>query len=786
MLPTWQQLLANRGISIPAIDQRWQYQEYKGKPGWAYPVFDFSGKVIARRWKALDSSANPKYLWLQGSVSTAPYYHASDVKEAIAAAGGECHFAAGEPALLSYLAAGIRNVIAPFGENNIPAYFLADLALLGVTRLIYAPDLDDTGRSSAVKVRDAIHGSNIDYEIKRLPDSLGEKGDTNDLWQAVKFDPAAFIQAIHELPALGLPAIVRKQETSTSTISEGSPDYYKAIEKGLGITGYKTQGKSAGWSNLVKCPIRNHQHDDRRPGASWHETKHILHCQKCGATYLSKEVSAALSIRWQDFQPVAQNDQQVDLSAAPDSGPGTHSKTPRRVFDALIEKLLTLHQLGGFYDHAAAALVLVLRNEGAIAGEVDPAAPFTIQNTLDYATASGRNTNEKTIRRGFDQLTALGFYERTEAVSGGRGRPTVTYTAKPLSAALATLQEKLQYRAWERAYGQYTPAPATPAWFADQPEDIAAQLAEFVNQHSAGQYQEFATEIEQAQHRYQQLIKSPLYQVDRLLSGGSTELPPGEWATGRDFRAAYYKAQVARRSTTGRNITAVEAAAQIGVSIKTLTTIRDRELIIAEPQFITEQIQPDQPALKQVDSMARWAAGRGFGRYLESTSGKGISVNPDDPHGADEWVKREVASGHTVIAKVQTASRERFANAEEVERHKVERQAKYSPREYMAAPPKVEKLPELRIVLEAFPETFRRDWLDAQLSLRGLDAALLELAADGFALGASLEIDLIPFSTPYDDRATTSRVAKREINTEEVRQTLQSLYDAAQKDRAVS
>lgn len=54
---------------------------------------------------------------------------------------------------------------------------------------------------------------------------------------------------------------------------------YSAIERALGVTGYRANG----WSTPVRCPVHAHEHDDTEPAAHWHRDKHIFKCFKCEA-----------------------------------------------------------------------------------------------------------------------------------------------------------------------------------------------------------------------------------------------------------------------------------------------------------------------------------------------------------------------------------------------------------------------------------------------------------------------------------------------------------------------
>ncbi len=173
--------------------------------GWAYPVFDLTGTQVARRWKAFDSAAKPKYLWLDGS--KAPYYHVgAGLRSAIADAGGLLYIVNGEPAVLTLHAAKRFNVLAFFGESNAPDSLIADLRALDVQAVRYYPDNDPAGERAAAKLRDALQSSGIAFDCLTLPEELPAKADLNDLWQLRGFDASAFLTALDNAPVYDLPA----------------------------------------------------------------------------------------------------------------------------------------------------------------------------------------------------------------------------------------------------------------------------------------------------------------------------------------------------------------------------------------------------------------------------------------------------------------------------------------------------------------------------------------------------------------------------------------------------
>lgn len=269
------QKLAIRGILNAAQAAGWTAEN----KGWNYPVIGLDGKQKARRWKAYSSDAKPKYRWVPNKPADATYYTASNVREAVAQAKGIVYIAAGEVDVLTYVSAGITNVFAWFGETNVPRTLVQDLTEIGVKRAIYLPDRDRAGMTSAIKVRDSLAGSLIDFEARELPGSLGDKADTNDLWQKVEFDGDAFIHAIENAPALSMPAPKpRRQKPVTPPAHDGTPeDLLRALEQALDATGYNERG----WSKALSSPFR----EDKNPSASWNRDSGVLYDFATGESY---------------------------------------------------------------------------------------------------------------------------------------------------------------------------------------------------------------------------------------------------------------------------------------------------------------------------------------------------------------------------------------------------------------------------------------------------------------------------------------------------------------------
>lgn len=299
----WQEALEARGILRVALEAGWQGAQRE----WVYPVHNLNGQIIAQRSKAYDSHAKPKYRWLPAKPLGCDYYYpVGALRDAIASDSGRLYIAAGEIDVLTYVAAGLPNVLAWFGETSIPRQLGTHLQNLGVREAIYLPDKDDTGFKSAIKVRDALINTEIAFHARQLPDSLPKKADTNDLWQFVGFDAQDFRQIIQQAPGLILPAPqtqtildIFKPNFKPNTDTGDLDALAGMIEQMLGIQRYNGDG----WSMAIPCLFQTHEHDQHRPASSWHKDMHIFHCHKCGETWLAKDVAHQLGIDWEQIRP---------------------------------------------------------------------------------------------------------------------------------------------------------------------------------------------------------------------------------------------------------------------------------------------------------------------------------------------------------------------------------------------------------------------------------------------------------------------------------------------------
>lgn len=253
-------ILSERGILESAVANGWQAQPH----GWRYPVFDLEGGVIGYRVKQLDR--DPKYLWSPAKPkhALAEWYILPETSRAIAASDGLCYLANGEPALHAYHSAGVHNAIATtLAEIAVPANIQDVFQQLGITRLVAIVDNDYAGYQSAIKWRDALRGSGIDYEActwgKVQVDLTNEDGltyigctdveskaDGNDIWKLVAFDNTAFQTWITGVIALPLPVPQEKPQQEAKTFEETPQGLIDAIVSSAIARGLKER-KGKGW-----------------------------------------------------------------------------------------------------------------------------------------------------------------------------------------------------------------------------------------------------------------------------------------------------------------------------------------------------------------------------------------------------------------------------------------------------------------------------------------------------------------------------------------------------------
>lgn len=290
--------LVERGIAEPTQRYGWGSYTYQNRPGWSFPVSYPGG--TARRWKAADGQ-KPKNKWIPGQPDNCKYYipHGEDaLRAAIEQADGTVWFANGEPSLLAHLAADIENVICWFGEGSVPHSLAADLLQWGVREVRHPADKDEAGRKGAVKVRAQLKDSGIVYKPLQWGDDAGEHYDANDAWIAAGFDAWAFIDALHDLQPLLLPADEKPVRTPARKAHNGvSLKKADAIAEVIRRVEGRTH-KNGDYVNFC-CPL----HEEHEPSAGINTKTGSFTCfGGCGSLSL-EEVCERLGIDYQRYQP---------------------------------------------------------------------------------------------------------------------------------------------------------------------------------------------------------------------------------------------------------------------------------------------------------------------------------------------------------------------------------------------------------------------------------------------------------------------------------------------------
>lgn len=322
--------LAARGIDGAASEAQWE--EYPvtrndvEHSGWRYPLFNAKGQPYrvkdkaAYRWKNADSNATggEKYLWLPGKPDGIRYYLLPDTLAAIRKHGGIVYIASGEPDVLAYRSAGIKNVICWFGERSIPDTLADDLAKMGVWLATYCPDRDTTGMKSAAAVQELLSESEIKLELRALPGEMGSKNDINWLWMDCGFREPEFHLRLGDLDAIdpsdlylySLDDAPNESKSNTTTqprlteSDELPPRFIEAIVRHVEAQpGFRFWRKN-GWSNNVHCPM--HQGDDR-PSAGFNRQSMSFKCFTCGEKS-AKEYGAEFGIHLREYYDNAPGD----------------------------------------------------------------------------------------------------------------------------------------------------------------------------------------------------------------------------------------------------------------------------------------------------------------------------------------------------------------------------------------------------------------------------------------------------------------------------------------------
>ena len=292
--PFWIERLAARGLSEATIAH---FGLTPRGEGWQYPVHP---AIEAMRWKAFDSRATPKYLWLPNKPDAVRFYDCDGrLHAAVTGAGGVLWLASGEADVWALWEGGIPNATSLFdGEaRKIPAWFVPRLEALDVQTLHMAPDRDPTGRQFVLNVARALADTGIRVLMHRLPFPPRSKGDIGRLLvevgagnlqtalselrtYEVVFEP--FRERVRQLPLPNLFANNRKLYEQWSV---------EVVEAAAQMAWDFSGPDRKGFSKNFRCPF----HDDRHPSAGWSYRSHGVNCFACGY-HGTKEVAEMLGV----------------------------------------------------------------------------------------------------------------------------------------------------------------------------------------------------------------------------------------------------------------------------------------------------------------------------------------------------------------------------------------------------------------------------------------------------------------------------------------------------------
>lgn len=634
--------LSQRGILGAARAMQW----HPDGGGWRYPVFSLSGSVVTHRWKNADSAApaGSKYLW-KPTKGCARYYHAPDIRQAVQAAGGVLYIANGEPSVLAYHAAGMRNVLSWYGEASVPASLVDDLRALNVARVIYPPDNDSAGRSSAVKVRDLLAGSGIDFEALSLANDLPDKADFNDLWIACGFSPEQARKSLQRLPALKLPAQSKPAPVvvAASTIVDTPDELIRAVAVRLEIAGFKANG----WSrkNIVS-PFR----DELRPSAGFNVKSGVLHDFTTGQSYGVKVVADRLGIDWRRYyperQPVLLNPTKRGMPARRD----ILELVPES--DALPDSVIV--QICHCFTPGA-AMVARLVDELRAVGKLP--AMFTRQDILRLVTEAGYPLNYNTFRTSFSHLENVLFqksqtYEQTDLQYDFFEIVPVDRVIDSVRQAVLTRLIKAAYPASEMAPHLTEVSENMLADALDVNDDtaaIAAQLnrvlplPERSQERSRGVFQDVVKKYRATVATFDDL------RVTRLRLD---DLPARARSNPNAYIDALHRARLTAHD--GRQLSGRQQAAIIGIhdprqrsrKLKALGIVRHEVKLAEEIKTIA-----DVPALAK---QHRAYPLRLVARNRRGDEDGALSV---DNQAAPDFIAKQRSMGHRVYVELQAASR---------------------------------------------------------------------------------------------------------------------------------
>ena len=653
-LPAWQQLLADRGILDTALHAGWQ----SSNNGWDYPIHNLDGQIVTRRWKAYPDTNSQKYRWLPNKPAGADYYFGvliTVLQAAIANANSTLYIANGEPAVLTFIAAGLLNVLSWFGETSIPKNLVETLEFLQIKKIIYIPDNDDAGLNSARKLQKLLAPTDIELILLDWGDHVDHKGDANDLWIQVNFNPQHFQDVVGSLQPL-TPPVEAPRNTINEVFRPSSPlitstdDYDQAVQntiQALMRTLDVDSFKGNGWSKNFQCVLPNHK--DRRPSAGIHQESGVYKCFACGITLSPRDLAEHLGIPWPQRQG------QIAPRRSHQPTPPIESELqgwwPTDIPDGAISFILN------FLPNSAASILYWL-NRAFNTDQLDPRC-FTIKEAAAIIKVSPRTLAQTItgtdIRPGLEKtfLRKLAIEDQQEDLSPlfakriTKGRKAELYCLQPLAEIEPILLSYARPRLMERYHKDVIAQPT---------HRMATDLeleSEMLEQWDAALRPAYAAQDYRQEQAVAQVERQMLHWRQRLRDPHNSPFPSGFPAqTSADFRAAFFRALVIADPDKPRS--RAQLSILLGTSTSNLDAIYKRAGLQPELQ---EEWVPLRENVSPVQALA------------PPSRGVALSIRATDPNGtthhcsyfADErndFATQQVAAGAKLALRVRTASKQ--------------------------------------------------------------------------------------------------------------------------------
>lgn len=582
------QQLVERGIQNAAQKAGW----FDMEDFWEFPVYDphGAGEIIAKRRKFKNPTNGCKYNWVGSKPGneTGNFYFIPGILNAINAANGICYLANGEPSVLAFHEARIQNVICTtLSEISIPPNVTKHLYSYGITRLINIPDNDEAGRNGAIKWRDALRGSGIDYECLSWGD-VAEKFDANDLWVEVGFNAEAFCDHLKNLSEMKLPSPVQEPENQQEYSDYNT--HKRLIDEVASILNI-TEWKADGWSRKnISSPFR----EDKNPSASFNRNSGVLY-DFGGDSHSIWDVARVLG---------------VDATKYRTQSPSQNKKISKRDLCLLPENpmLTTLaandkfYDERGFSDYMISALLILSGKNSKIPFVASRLVSAAAQGKLPIIgddTGASRKVlmevtlvSRPTINDALKELEELAFVKKLNAKENSLIEfNSFTNTSKVRGASILyqinisddSIRFMLEGLRKKYVMHYIKKCPPIDELMAGQ-FDIDKSLCDAFNKivYDTSNYKELSFELRAIDQEMSGFIDWPGWKS--VLSNprdSDFSSPPENLTTANAWR----QSQIKRLNKTAPNLKNKERFRQLGTLSKgTLKNIRDEAHLVSEPQ----------------------------------------------------------------------------------------------------------------------------------------------------------------------------------------------------------